>query len=195
MLIDFAQTAGNRLLDLDPETRARLGQLEGTVLAVVFSGIDKRLYATIGEQAIELSETCDGDADIVLEGTPLAFVRFMLDRESTAPGGIQIEGDATLAQQFIRILKQLDIDWEEWLSHYLGDVLARQIGRAAGAMRDWARDAAADMRADVTEYLQEESRLLAPAVRVARFLSEVDELRADVERLEQRVKRLAARGR
>jgi len=47
---------------------------------------------------------------------------------------------------------------------------------------------------DVTEYLQEESRLLARRDRVEVFLRAVDELRAAADRLEKRVERLHGAG-
>ena len=47
--------------------------------------------------------------------------------------------------------------------------------------------------ADLREYLQEESRLLAPRPQVEGFLRAVDGLRADTDRLEKRLERLAGR--
>jgi ubiquinone biosynthesis protein UbiJ len=46
---------------------------------------------------------------------------------------------------------------------------------------------------DVSEYLQEESRLLPTRHEVEAYLNAVDALRASADRLEQRVARLHAR--
>ncbi len=55
---------------------------------------------------------------------------------------------------------------------------------------DWQRHSVRTLGADVSEYLREESRILASHARVDAFLDAVDVLRADVDRLEVRVRRL-----
>jgi ubiquinone biosynthesis protein UbiJ len=51
-------------------------------------------------------------------------------------------------------------------------------------------DAADTLEQNLTEYLLEESRLLPKRAQVEKFLAAVDTLRADSDRLVQRVQRL-----
>ena len=133
--------------------------------------------------------------DITLRGSPLAFVQFGLkqqgvDNQMFVNKQVTIEGDAELAQDFQKLIRELDIDLEELISHYVGDIAAHQIGRGARALRGWGQDAAQSLRLDIQEYMVEESRVLAPSWRVTGFIEQTDVLRADVERLEQRVARI-----
>jgi ubiquinone biosynthesis protein UbiJ len=55
------------------------------------------------------------------------------------------------------------------------------------------RLASATLGQDISEYFQEESRTLAKRENVKNFLSQVDTLRGDVDRLDMRLQRLAGK--
>lgn len=192
VLFDPLQAAVRRALEFDPDTRKRIEELDGRVVELVFTGLDQTLCVAIDQGAVMFSRTAEREPDLRLKGTPIAFARYVMapDRVEITESGIKIEGDIGLAQRFVGVLRQLDIDWEEWASRYVGDVLAYRAGRFAESMRDWARNGGRQLRRDVAEYLQEEARLLAPRKRVTRLMNDIDATRSDVERLAQRVKRL-----
>jgi ubiquinone biosynthesis protein UbiJ len=52
------------------------------------------------------------------------------------------------------------------------------------------RDSGRQVQKDVTEYLQEEAGLLARREQVEHLMNDIDEVRSDVERLAQRIRRL-----
>jgi len=192
-VFDPLQAAVRRALEFDPDTRERVRDLGGRVVEVVFTGVERRMCVSIEPGGdVRFARMPEREPDLRLRGSPMAFGRYLMapDRVGTTESGIKIEGDIGLAQRFVGLLRELDIDWEEWLSRYVGDVLAYHAGRMVGDLRSWARGSAGQFRQDVTELLQEESRLLAPRERVQRFMDDIDTLRSDTERLEQRVKRL-----
>ena len=184
---------GNRLLRLDPETLARLGELHGKVIRIEFVGPAKTLYILPSEAGLRLLAAHDAAPDVTLRGEPAVFARLALGGATTRAGELQISGDLELGQRFQQVLRALDIDWEEHLSRRVGDVLAHQLGRAARGARAWQAQAARTLGMDVSEYLQEESRILPTRGEVEAFLDAVDGLRAGADRLEQRVARLRAR--
>ena len=192
MLTQLLQDAGNRLLDFDPETRDRLAAVAGKVVCLDLTGAPRPLYVKPQEQGLALGDAHEGPVDLTLRGSTFAFARFAMAAEDAGGvvSGVQIEGDAVLAQHFVKLLRQLDIDWEELLSQYVGDVGAHQFMRAAGGMRRWAEQVSETLQADLAEFLQEEIPVLAPPGRVERLLDDIDVLRGDVDRLEQRVARL-----
>jgi len=186
------EAAIRRALEFDPDTRERIAELEGRTVEVVFAGLEQSVCVVIEHGEVLLTRSPERTPDLRLKGSPAAFARYAADpdRMEISDSGISVEGDIGLAQRFVGVLRQLDIDWEEWASRYLGDVMAHRAGRLAGSLRDWAANSRQQLRQDVTEYLQEELRLLAPRERVRQLMDDIDATRSDVERLAQRVKRL-----
>jgi ubiquinone biosynthesis protein UbiJ len=103
---------------------------------------------------------------------------------------VEISGDAELGQQFSEILEALDIDWEEHLSHFTGDLVAHKLGNVVRGALSWGRQTVDTLGQDVAEYLQEESETVPNQDEAEGFMSQVDVLRTDVDRMEARVKRL-----
>ena len=185
----------NRYLSLDPETLSRLAGMTGKLIAVELRGVGITLYMAPHSGGIQLLREFDGSADAVISGTPLALARVGIGEERGLlfAGEVEIRGDVTLGQRFESVLRELDIDWEEQLSHLVGDAAAHQVGNLVRDALQWGAKSADTLGRDLTEYLQEESRQLPQRDEVNKFLAAVDVLRNDVERLDARVKRLQAR--
>jgi ubiquinone biosynthesis protein UbiJ len=185
----------NRYLSLDPETLSRLAGMTGKLIAVELRGVGITLYMAPHSGGIQLLRECDGGADAVISGTPMALARVGIGEERGLlfAGEVEIRGDVTLGQRFESVLRELDIDWEEQLSHLVGDAAAHQVGNLVRDALQWGAKSVDTLGRDLTEYLQEESRQLPQRDEVNKFLAAVDVLRNDVERLDARVKRLQAR--
>lgn len=194
-LLGTVESALNAALRLDPYTVQRLNGLAGKVVAVELRGVNLTLYLALHAGRIEVRDTHAGAADAHLSGTPLSFARLGLsgDRSALHTGDIQISGDTELGQQLRDILAAMDIDWEEHLSRFTGDVIAHQAGNAARAAQRWAQQSSSALLQDTGEYLQYERELLPDRAQVETFMQQVDVLRDDVERLEARVRRLQQR--
>lgn len=194
MLGTVLEEIGNRLLRLDPDTRARLGGMQGRVIRLEFTDLQAALDLAPSAAGLRVSAAGAAPAQVTLRGTLGSFLRLGLNTEGAVlPGTIEIGGDLELGRRFERTLRGLHIDWEEELARLTGDVLAHRIGNLARGARAWLRQAAGSLGRDAAEYLQEEARLLATRASVEDFLAQVDVLRADADRLEQRVRRLRLR--
>lgn len=192
MLEQVLESAINRVLRLDAHSLRRLGELEGKTIRVDLDGEPPlTLFVFPSGAGLRLRRRHEHGADVTLRGSLPLLAR--LARTGIAAGELQISGDVELGSRFKRILEDIDPDFEEPLARVLGDPAAHALGRAARGAFDWGRHAAQALARDVTEYLQEESRVLAPRARVEEFMRAVDRLRADADRLEQRVQRLAGR--
>ena len=193
----FLEQAGNRLLRLDPETLRRLAEFDGKTICLRLRAVDgaqaQAWYVLPSAAGVRLLSQYDGEPDVTISASAAVFARLLLgDAVPQAAGEMQLSGDIALGQRFQRVLREIDLDWEEELAQRIGDVMAHQVGNAARALRAWRRQAHATLVSDISEYLQEEARLLAVRHRVEDFLSAVDTLRADVDRLEKRIDRLQA---
>jgi ubiquinone biosynthesis protein UbiJ len=190
------EKAINQVLALDPETMERLKTLQGKVIAIELRIINVTLYLIPEAEGLDVFGHFEGEPDTILRGTPLAMAKMGMTKEAgdvLFAGDVEISGDVELGQRFRGILDDLDIDWEEHLSHLTGDVVAHKIGNLMRGALKWGKQTTTTLGQDAAEYLQEESRDLTSRGEVEGFLKDVDTLRSDVDRMEARITRLQHR--
>lgn len=194
VLAAFA-SAFNRYLQLDPDTAARMADLQGHCIALEFRGLDLTLYLIPRADRVRLLQDSDCEPDTTLSGTPLGMAGLGLvgNTERTLfSGEVSISGDVETGQAFKSILDSMDIDWEEQLSRFTGDVVAHQLGNAARQARRFLVHARRTLEQDTGEYLQEELRVLPSRVEIENFMAGVSRLAMDTDRLAARIRRLQA---
>ena len=191
------EKAINALLALDPVARKRLARHHGKVIGIHLRGPEITLYFIPDEQGgLQLQGSIEGEPDALLSGSPLDLVRSRDPDSGTGQlfsGRVTISGDTALAHDFGATLAGLEIDWEEQLSKFTGDLIAHEVGEAVRTLGRYAGETGDRLARDLGEYLTEEARLLPNPLEVEEFVAEVDRLRDDAERLEARVKRLERR--
>ncbi len=195
--IQVLEAGLNRYLNLDPDTPARCAALSGKIIALELEAPRLVIYLAPGPDGIRVLSDYAGVPDATLRGTLVGLLRMGVlagDARAThaalSSGEVQIHGDVELGQRFKQILEALEIDWEEHVSRWTGDLVAHKLGNAARALQGWGRQAATSLGRDFAEYQQEEARNLARPDDLQNFIGAVDVLRDDVERMEQRVRRL-----
>jgi ubiquinone biosynthesis protein UbiJ len=185
----------NRLLRLDGDTLRNLGDLDGRVFCLRVNKEGKgeqgpAMYFFPSEGGFQIRPEHDGKVDVTITGNPPAFMKLVMGEFAptlTGSGQMQITGDLELGQRFQKILKNVDIDWEEYLSRYVGDVVAHRIGHVARQFRGWTRHVGETLRQDFAEVMTEELQVAARPEAVQSFMDGVDRVRADVDRLEKRI--------
>jgi ubiquinone biosynthesis protein UbiJ len=186
----------NRYLSLDPATVNRLAALDGRVIALDLRGLDLKLVFCVQGRRIALVDNPELKPDTVLSGTPFGIARLGLGRGNAAgtlfSGDVEIGGDVETGQAFKAVLDAIEIDWEEQLARYTGDVLAHQAGNTARHARGWLDHARLTVEHDLSEYLQEELRVVPTRIEIENLVEKIDQLAMDAERLEARLKRLLA---
>jgi ubiquinone biosynthesis protein UbiJ len=192
-LLQALEYAANRLLDMDPERRSELGALAGKAIAIDFRDRGSRLFLLPRSDGLDLAAAHEGPVHVTIRGAPRDMLAYLAGAAPAAGGGLEIAGDVGVADRLQGILKDLDPDWEESLSRWVGDVAARRLGNAVRGVVGWARAAAQSTAQDFDEYLRFEARAVPERDEVARFNDAVDRLRDDVERLRARLERLHRR--
>jgi ubiquinone biosynthesis protein UbiJ len=178
------------LLRLDPETRNRLDQLEGRVIAVNVVRPDLELVFSIVGKRVNVIGKVDTPADTTFTGSLSAFRSLSSGNDALYKGDVSIEGDMHIGQQLKEIVAKLDPDWEEFLSPVFGDTVVHQLTVAGQSLSSWLSRPRSSFEQNTSEYLQEEAELLAPNSEVRDFCLDVDAVRASADRLEARIKRL-----
>ena len=198
MSISALATAGleeafNRYLALDQDAAEQLAKLHGQVIAFDVVGLGLTLYLIPGPGGLQILSEYEGTADCRLRGTPMALAR-MGDRQASSDqlfsGTVEISGNTELAHQFGKIIGGMEVDWEEQLSRYTGDIVAHEVGKLFRSTGHWGRRTRETLGLDVQEYLHEELRLLPVRPEIEAFMTDVDTVRDDVERLQARIDRL-----
>lgn len=188
------ELALNQALSGSSAAARDLKQLDGKAIVLELKELPLKLYFLPQAGKLGVRASHAGKIDLSVRAPSFALLEAALKRSDTPPRGIELNGDAETGQIFSRLLKQADLDWEELLSRYVGDIAAHQIGNLARRLWRWGQDAGERLGQDLTEFLQYESGALPPRHEVEAFLDSVDRLKNDAERLAARFDRLVRQG-
>jgi len=191
------EKALKKYLQHDESIAGKLAKLEGKVISIENTLPPFTLFLFPSINGIQISTDYNAEPDAIIRGNPVSLTALMTSTKKSDVMFSQhasLHGDTVVGQEFSNILKQVDFDWEEELSHLTGDPVAHQIGRTVRALSDWGKDVMASSQMNVSEYLHEEIRLLPAREEINGFLAEIDQLRNDTDRLEQRITRLLKTG-
>ncbi|MDH5710809.1 MAG: SCP2 sterol-binding domain-containing protein [Gammaproteobacteria bacterium] len=185
--IGALESAINHYLSLDPEVAEKLSGLEGKVIAIEITGLNKTLYFFPHQAGMDISDEYDNEADTTLKGTPLALLKMSLSKDVVPmmlKGEVEIQGDVRLGRNFKKILSEMEIDWEEHIARIIGDAPAHQLLNLTKKVLSLGKQAGNDVAMDVSEYLQEESRDVVSKPELEMFYDQVDALRNRLDRFQ-----------
>ncbi len=191
------ETALNRALALDPDTRAALAPLDGQCIALTLESPPLAIQIGVAGQRLTVGPVdAAREPDLAVRSTlggVLAQLPFMANarRSGSPPGGrVKVSGDAELARRLQQLATRFDPDWEQPFVSVFGEVLGVQVAQTLRATLMQASRSAKDLAQTAAEYVTEESRDVVPRAELEAFHDDVDAIRDDVERLAARVARL-----
>lgn len=192
-LISLLNPAINRYLALDPEAKAPLAKLDGRRLAIMLKPFQLTLYGKFNTQGIELTTNTDQEPDVTISGTPWQLFAAMTtkdNRQQFFADDVSIAGNVELGHQIVDLFDHLQIDWEDLLAQYTGDVPAYHLGKAAQRIKKWLGDTNASLTANISDYLHEEANWLPTREALDDFFCDIDTLRMDTDRIDARIQQL-----
>ena len=190
---DWIESLFNRLLADDLVHKEALLKYTGKVLVLDLINTRASYAISITEYGINLSPEIPETVDVIIRATPLALISYMRAVKRSEPlvsGIMEITGDIALAQGVLSIIRDLKIDWEEYLSYWTGDILAYKASSLVDDSRKAFRYANKSLRNDLSEYLRYESAHLISESDMQEFNRDVENLRDDVDRLKARMERI-----
>jgi len=191
----------NRSLEGSAQAAALCRQLCGTSLDIDVHGL-MRVRVAAAEGRLALLAVDEGRPNAAISGSAPALLQLLKEGGSPPPAaasagtgraGAAISGDAEIANLYRRLLQLARPDAEEELSRWVGDFPARHAARLARGAIGFMRRLGGTARANVAEYLQEESRDLVNRTELEEFLRGVDAARETADRIDARLGRLEAR--
>ncbi len=184
----------NAALAYDPASRIALEQLAPQVLAIHINSPDFKIFVLPTAEGINLRGHYEGEITTQVQGTLPALVSLaQSDRLNLKDTGVQIFGSTSFLADLQKILKNLEIDWEEMLSQLFGDIIGHQSAELIRGKMSWAKDRAANIQRLTSELLTEELRVLPSAPELNYFNAQVDELRLGADRVAARIEKILAR--
>lgn len=188
------QTAINQAMSLDDTMRTKLLALDEKVLEMVISPLNVTFFIQFLNGEMLLLDQYDGHADTIIHSNPIGLIRLSLLPPSKARSlfndKIRMSGDIEFGQQVKKLFDDMDIDWEGHLAHFTGDVVAYQIGSFIRKGIEIKNQFSTSMRQNITEFLQEELRVIPSRNELEDFFNDVDDLSLSVERLQAHVNQL-----
>jgi ubiquinone biosynthesis accessory factor UbiJ len=193
MLYLILEKAINHLLTSDPDTVQRLRALSGKVVKISVTDWQMDCYCLLEQGNMRLVRDYSGLVDTTIRGKLTGLVRLGLSKASGPTlfdEGIEVIGDADLGEKIRDILRRVDLDGEEYLSRWVGDVPAHELSWRIKHVVESGKGVLRKLRQNVCEFLQIEGQYLPTRSQVEHFYRQVAHLRDDVERAAQRLARL-----
>lgn len=188
------ELAINQLLKLDSDSQQRLQKLNGKSLQVVIKELPWPLLFSFSTQvdvrvvlaAEPLSEPADCLIELNLETLPKLKDSSQLT-QLIQQKQLNLIGDIYVAQTFSTLIKELDIDWEEQLAHYAGDVVAHQTFSSMKSVFNQAKNQIEQSATELGKRLTQSDSVAVTAKEITQFSLDVNNTRSATERLSARI--------
>ena len=194
LIAEQLEQVANRALHYAPLTRLQLRKLEGKSFGIELQRPPLSLLVSVTRKGLLFQSHWDGNADAGVRGPALALLKQLRrgnnQPELLASDGIDLTGDPVLAQQFIKVLNVLDIDFEGILGDLIGDVAAHQLSEFARTGFSWLNRTGKNLLQQSRHFLAEERKVLLTPHQFSRFRDDVETLSEDTDRAEARLHRL-----
>jgi len=180
------ETGVNQLHQLDSSAVIKRKQLNGTIICASLKELNIPLYFVISDQQVDVLNKFEGKADCTIRVSISALKQLQDNHQLTnliKSGDLEVVGDIQLVQQFAQLLTDMDIDWEEHLSHKVGDVIAHKFCYHTKQLFNGALKKSKIIKKQTAHYVTEELKLAPSALEVAYFSDQVTTLQTQVDKL------------
>ena len=192
LLCAVAEKTMARLIAMDPHAAGRLSRLHGKQLSFRLREWPVTLVLSASARGILFNQH-DETTDCAI-ATDLASLRLLRDPSQLTrlikADALQIDGDIQVAQQYSHFFQQLDPDWQQTLSAYVGDAAAHKIALSLKQIHQYLSNKTSALQQLGTELAQDELQLTPTATEMAQFSSAVSELAAKADVMQQQLQAL-----
>ncbi|MEZ5473083.1 MAG: SCP2 sterol-binding domain-containing protein [Marinicella sp.] len=190
ILAALMTSAIQKLIKYDHKAAQKLKPFAGKKVKINVQPINQSIVFLLQENNIEVSTDGSLEVDTTITGKPSSLFAMSTNQHIPGLDGVTINGDATTGQFIADFLKQLSPDWEEAWCDLLGDVPGYHVSQFLKGLSKAGKSFLESMKSSTQEYLLEENRELVHPDEMTAFLDEVDDLNADVVRLERKINQL-----
>lgn len=180
------ETIINKALSFDAKSSRKLKELAGKKVKINIDSLNNMICFELAfdPTGIRISTLQSPHVDVTVRGPLSAFSCFALTKNAyqAAEFGLQLEGDIEIGQKIQALFTDLDIDWEEPLAQFTNDNIAHHVGNTFRTLKKGQSEKMTSMIQSITEYLQEEIKMLPNPLAVEAFYQDIENLRDRLDR-------------
>lgn len=196
MLHSFSLPVINRALKDDPWAAQRLAAFAGASLRIAISERPLLRY-TIEPDGLLAAHQVFGNDDATLSiDLPANAASLLISHgRHGVVKAAKIRGNVELANAINEVLDQIRPDPEAFLASKIGDIAAHRTMGFLNSAKQHVEQLVSRLTDQLTEHVAEGHSVIVPTPEVRQFVTDVDTLRNDVARLQQRLDRwIASKG-
>jgi ubiquinone biosynthesis protein UbiJ len=181
----------NRALSDDAWAMRRLAPFAGATVRITLADKPIVRYAIEPNGLLAAHESFgDHEPTLSIDLPPDAASRFISHGRHGMIKAAKIRGNIDLANAVNDVLDNIRPDPEAFLASKIGDIAAHRLVGLFHSMKQGAEQFAGRLKDQFTEHIAEGHSVIVPNEQVTQFMMDVDRLRNDVARLEQRISKL-----
>ena len=181
----------NRALSDDPWAMQRLSSFAGSTLLIALA--DKPIVRyKVEDNGLLAAYKAFGDDDptLSIDLPPDTATRFVSHGRHGILKAAKIRGNIELANAVNDVMENIRLDPEAYLATKIGDIAAHRAAALIRELKVSAEQLLFRFKTQFTEHVAEGHSVIVPNTEISHFVNEVDTLRNDVARLQQRIDRL-----
>jgi len=190
MLHSFSLPIINRALQDDPWAASKLAHFAGASLRIAIANHTLLRY-TIEPNGLLAAHQVFGEDEpsLSIDLPPNAAALMVSHGKHAVIKAARIRGNVELANTINEVMDQIRPDPEAYLASKIGDIAAHRVMGFATAAKQGAQQILGRLQDQFIEHVAQGQSVIVPNPEIRRFISDVDTLRNDVARLQQRLAR------
>ncbi|GIU17383.1 DUF1243 domain-containing protein [Shewanella colwelliana] len=189
------ETALKQATDQSPDTYSKLHSLHGKVLCIQLTQLRWPLYLLFAKE-IQVFSHYEGDVTTQVTADLTTLYKLTEGANLTElikQDQLKLEGDLNLLQTFSHFMQQMEFDFAEPLSRYIGDAPTHILSQGAKQLKQDLLQVIFKSRDHLGQLTTEEYRLAPHKIEFIHFGDRIEQLAADTDALSQRIERLTSR--
>lgn len=178
----------NKVLSLNT-SKVDLKKLEQKTLTVILSELSFPISLSVDNNKVIVSGLTER-ADCTINTSIKTLQELKAEQQLTElikQDKLDLTGDIKVAQQFANLAENLNIDWQSELATHIGDVPTHKLAQLGKQISEKLQFAANQIKADASEYIVHEKRLVVTQSQIVHFNQQVSQLSNQVDDISKRI--------
>ena len=181
----------NKVLSLNT-SKIDLKKLEQKTLTVILSELSFPISLSVDNNKVIVSGLTER-ADCTINTSIKTLQELKAEQQLTElikQDKLDLTGDIKVAQQFANLAENLNIDWQSELATHIGDVPTHKLMQLGKQVGEKFQFAAKQIKADASEYIVHEKRLVVTRSQIEQFNQQVSHVSSKVDDISARIETL-----